>query len=86
MQAIQIAASQGEVQDQRQRVTELLEAFMTRRCATTRKAYETDLQDFMRYTESGNVPAAVWALISDGPGRANSLALRYKGGMIAAGK
>lgn len=86
MQAVMVAASGGEVQDQRGRIAELLEAFMARRSATTRKAYETDLQDFSRYMESGSIPATVWALISDGPGRANSLALHYRGSMVAAGK
>ena len=86
VKAVEVVGIGGAVTDARDRVHELLEAFTARRSMTTRKAYETDLEDFTRYTETGSVPSAVWSLISDGPGHANTLALHYKGGMIASGK
>ena len=77
----------GEITEVSQgRIDELLNAFLSRRSETTRKAYETDLEDFARYTESEDLKSAMVGLIFQGPGRANSIALQYKGNMIQAGK
>lgn len=81
-----VTSAPREVLGQRDRVPELLKAFISRRSATTQKAYEADLKDFARYTEAESVQAAVWALISEGPGGANSVTLHYKNNMTAAGK
>ncbi|MCX6340636.1 MAG: tyrosine-type recombinase/integrase [Candidatus Aureabacteria bacterium] len=82
-----ISIRRGEVLEYPQgRIDELLNAFLSRRSETTRKAYQTDLQDFAKYTESEDLKSAVMGLVSQGPGRANSIALQYKGSMIHAGK
>ncbi|MEJ2744799.1 MAG: tyrosine-type recombinase/integrase [bacterium] len=86
MQAVTISALRNEIQNQGERVAELLNAFLSRRSDTTRRAYQTDLQDFTKYIAAPNVQDAVRQLISQGPGRANSIALQYKGMMIEAHK
>ena len=69
-----------------QRIKELLEAFLVRRSKTTRRAYEADLRDFTRYLGAEDPRAAILELISQGPGKANSIALHYKGNLIETGK
>ena len=72
--------------DARARMKELLDAFLTRRSEMTRRAYEADLKDFARHVESESVQGAVYSLISEGAGKANSKALMYKGALIESGK
>ena len=78
--------SRFPIEDAKQGISELLEAFLVRRSETTRKAYEADLRDFARYLEAQSPLMAIGELISQGPGNANSLALHYKGSLIEAGR
>lgn len=57
---------------------DLLAAFLAGRKPTTLRAYRKDLDDFATFLGLGDAPAAVEALVSGSPGRANTLALGYK--------
>ena len=72
--------------DPRGRIAELLEAFLSRRSADTRRAYEADLLDFTRYLGLADPREAVRELTAHGAGMANSKALQYKGALVAAGR
>jgi len=63
----------------------LLDAFLSRRSAATRRAYGADLRDFADWAEYRAPADAVAYLCSREPGPANELALNYKSALIARG-
>lgn len=82
-----VVTGRGELErDSAARVSELYESFLSRRSADTRRAYEADLADFTRTLGLEDTRAAVKELIAHGPGKANSIALQYKGNLVAAGR
>ncbi len=63
----------------------LIESFLSRRKATTRMSYETDLADFAAFAGVQDKQDALQLLVSLQQGRANALAHEYKADMIARG-
>ena len=78
------AHAQGVMVAPPARLDGLLDAFLARRSAATRLAYGADLKDLARHLGVDTPHAAVWELISHGPGQANGLVLNYKGSMVEA--
>jgi integrase/recombinase XerC len=64
----------------------ILDAFLTRRSQQTRKAYQTDLHDFAKRLNCGDIQSAIWALISQGPTKANGMVMQYKALLMRDGK
>lgn len=60
----------------------LIDSFLTRRSPQTRKAYQTDLQDFALYLGVSSNEEALQSLVSQTQGYANSMVLAYKNNLI----
>jgi integrase/recombinase XerC len=65
-----------------EKVTALLQAFLSGRNALTMKAYRADLEDFAGFIKTGTIGEAASLLLTQAPGEANGLALAYKGAMV----
>ena len=63
----------------------LVEMFLSRRSAATRRSYQSDWRDFAVWLEAPSIPAALAMLLDEGPGPANETAMRYKGALLARG-
>src|SRR5262245_35432406 len=67
------------------RVRELLDAFLARRSARTRKEYGRDIEDFASFAGAPSREAALRSLLEGGPAAANALGLAYKGSLLERG-
>jgi integrase/recombinase XerC len=63
----------------------LVSAFLAGRNERTMRAYSQDLEDFRTFVGADDVNAAAAALLSNGHGEANALALAYKAHMTERG-
>jgi integrase/recombinase XerC len=66
-------------------VLDLVEQFLSRRSAHTRRAYDGDLRHFAEFIGEPTPVAAVTRLIECGPAQANLTALQYQRAMTEAG-
>jgi integrase/recombinase XerC len=57
---------------------DLVDEFLRRLTANTRRGYDGDLRDFARFVGETSPEAAVGVLVASGPGLANRIALGYK--------
>jgi len=60
-------------------------AFLARRSGATRRAYQSDLDDFAAWLEIPSAGEAVRYLVERGAGEANELALTYKAALLDRG-
>lgn len=65
-----------------EKVSSLLQAFLSGRNALTMKAYRADLEDFAGFVRVETIGEAARLLLTQTPGEANSLGLAYKGAMV----
>jgi len=72
----------GEIAKQSVDIQDLIRDFLVRRSDKTRKAYETDLNDFARFLNVGSPQIALGALVSGDQGRGNGLVLAFKNGLL----
>ncbi len=63
----------------------MIDTFLSRRRASTRRRYESDLADFARYAGVVDRQSALQMLVSLPQGRANALAHEYKADLITRG-
>src|SRR5262245_65269760 len=67
------------------RVRELLDAFLARRSARTRREYARDLEDFAAFAGVPSREAAIRSLLEGGLAAANALGLAYKTSLLERG-
>ncbi len=66
-------------------VSRLVEAFLLNPSPRTLRAYRGDLEDFRAFTKTASLGETARALLGNGPGAGNELALRYRASLVARG-
>ena len=86
MRAELVVSPRGELaEDPRGKLRELIGSWLSSRQERTRRAYAGALRRFARHV-GADEPGALSALLLQGPLAGNSLVLKYKGSLMAAGK
>lgn len=85
MNQIEINSNQTTVLDASMPFRGMIDTFLSRRRASTRRSYESDLVDFARFACAADKQSALQLLVSLPQGRANALAHEYKADMIKRG-